>query len=71
MNDKELEVLHNKHATSLRQEYNRFETEMKTRLNGLDDRIREIVMQELQIHVENFNTVITNIERKLNNHFGK
>ena len=71
MNDKELEVLHNKHATSLRQEYNRFETEMKTRLNGLDDRIREIVMQELQIHVENFNTVITNIESKLNNHFGK
>jgi plasmid replication initiation protein len=71
MDLKEHERIFNNHSTSLRQEYNRFNSEVKNVLNGLDDKIIETVKQELQIHVEAINQTLARIEEKVNSHFGK
>ena len=73
MNNKEfkdLEKIHNKYCTDLRQEINRFKAEIKERLNGLDDRIRTITKEELAVHIPIIHDSIKFLGEKVKHHFG-
>jgi hypothetical protein len=56
--------------TKLVQAHNRHVAEVKQTLNGLDDRIREIVQEELRVHLDLMGQAVQRIEAKLREHFG-
>lgn len=66
-----MERINNEHQTKMRQEFNRFTAEMNARMAEIDAIVEDKVDLKLKFHLEQFHHHLSQVQTKLEKHFGK
>lgn len=65
-----LDKIYNDHATTMRQEHNKFKAEMDKKLEDVNTRIANEVQLQVQVHLQLMQQALERMEAKLHEHFG-